>query len=880
MRTPRRPRGSPRRAAYIRNAALALVALLGTTIVVADPVRGAGESAVRAAAAAWDDVFGNRPKPASPQRMIVVLEAPSLAERMSDNPDATPDDQKRWVAEADASQRLLIARLASRGVKIDRGLSFTRTLNGFSALVDPRAHAELERTPGVAGVYPVRTVYPASVTSRTLARHEFRLGGGRRPDVSLPGFDGSGVTIALLDSGVDHDHPYLGGRVLAGIDLVDRDRLAAAEPKPDEPKRLENHGTQMAGVLVGAGGPAGLAGVAPGARVFPIRVLGWERAAEGSYVLLGRGDVLIGGIERAVDPDADGDIEDAASIALAAVVEPYASFADSPESRSVTGAAVLGTLVTAPTGNDGRAGRGFGTVGAPGGAPAALTVGALDSRSHLLAAPTTLRIGGDVTLDETTRVLGSVAPTAAYAVAGLLGPSLADPRRADTAAVAGSMLADFFDAEGVSRVAGRAALIPGEDGGLEFKAKNAMTAGTSALLVYGTNVAAGALDLEDATAIPVVALPNDEGRAALEALARGEDVSVSFGRVKLIRNGAAGRVAPFSSGGVAFDGRVKPDVVAAGVGVATADAGANADGTPRFATATGSSVAAAVAAGSAALVAQARPGLTAAELRSLLVGSARQLTAGGGADPATLQGAGAIDPAGAAAAEIAVAPVGLAFGRADGAGWRVAQRVTVRNLSTRHLEIDLGITRDDWGGANLSFAAGPAHLSLRPGSSAAVTLVASGSGAVSGRAAGAFLVAPDGSRPSRVPWAVMFRADRTEQLLSAVKLSESRFDPSDSAPSVLAFRAGAIVSGLEGHAVEPVELLVAELWTRDGKRLGVLARLRNLLPGRYAFGLTGRGPHGKELKPGAYMLRLEARPVAGDYGARASTVDVPFTITR
>ena len=878
---PRRPSAPFGRAAYIRTIALAVVALVAATFVVADPVRGAGESAIRAAAAAWDGVFGNRPKPASAQRMIVVLSTPSLADRMSDDPDALPDDQKRWVAEADASQRLLIARLASRGVKIERELSFTRTLNGFSALLDPRAHAELERTAGVAGVYPVRTVYPASVTSQTLARAEFRPGGGRRPDVSLPGFDGTGVTIALLDSGVDLDHPYLGGRVLSGLDLVAGDRLAAAEPKPDEPKRLEEHGTRMAGVLVGDGGPAGLSGVAPGARVLPIRVLGWERAADGSYALLGRGDVLIAGIERAVDPDGDGDVEDSAEIALAAVVEPYASFADSPESRSVTGAALVGTLVVAPTGNDGRAGRGFGTVGSPGGAPAALTVGALDARRVVLAAKTVLRVGSDTTtFDSAARVLGSVRPAGSLSVRGLLGPSLADPQRAGTTAVGGAVLADFFDKEGVSRVAGRAALIPAGDGGLEVRAKNAVTAGASALLVYGTKLPAGALDLEEATAIPVVALPDEEGRDALGALARGEAVSVVFGPVERHANRAADRVAPFSSGGVAFDGRVKPDIVAAGVGIATADAGANPDGTPRFATATGSSVAAAVAAGAAALVARARPGLTAGELRSLLVGSARQLTAGETPDPVTLQGAGALDTAAAAGAEVAVAPVGLAFGRADGAGWRVAQTVTVRNLSARQLEIDFGITRDDWGGPNLAFAAGPAHLSLHPGTAAEVTLVASGSGRVSGRAAGVFLVSPDGSRPSRLPWAVMFRGPKQEELLSGVALAHARFNPSDTAPTVLAFRAGAIVSDVEGHAVEPVELLVAELWTREGKRLGVLARLRDLLPGRYAFGLTGRGPNGRELRPGDYTLRLEAHPVAGDYGALASKVDVPFTITR
>ena len=43
--------------------------------------------------------------------------------------------------------------------------------------------------------------------------------------------------------------------------------------------------------------------------------------------------------------------------------------------------------------------------------------------------------------------------------------------------------------------------------------------------------------------------------------------------------------------------------------------------------------------------------------------------------------------------------------------------------------------------------------------------------------------------------------------------------------------------------------LDVELRTAGGKRLGLLARLRDLLPGRYAFGLTGHGPTGQLLDP-------------------------------
>ena len=57
--------------------------------------------------------------------------------------------------------------------------------------------------------------------------------------------------------------------------------------------------------------------------------------------------------------------------------------------------------------------------------------------------------------------------------------------------------------------------------------------------------------------------------------------------------------------------------------------------------------------------------------------------------------------------------------------------------------------------------------------------------------------------------------------------------------------------------------LDVELRTAKGKRLGLLARLRDLLPGRYAFGLTGPRPGGSVLAPGRYRLRVFAWPTGG-----------------
>ena len=73
--------------------------------------------------------------------------------------------------------------------------------------------------------------------------------------------------------------------------------------------------------------------------------------------------------------------------------------------------------------------------------------------------------------------------------------------------------------------------------------------------------------------------------------------------------------------------------------------------------------------------------------------------------------------------------------------------------------------------------------------------------------------------------------------------------------------AGAIGDGADPE-VRPVDMLEVELWRGSDFR-GVLTRRRELLPGRYTFGLTGRGPRGERLPRGSYVVRLVARPGDG-----------------
>ncbi|MGW4913075.1 type VII secretion-associated serine protease mycosin [Streptomyces sp. NPDC004270] len=84
---------------------------------------------------------------------------------------------------------------------------------------------------------------------------------------------GAGVTVAVVDTGVNARHPDLAGRVLPGTDVTGQ----AADGRVDVSS--ESHGTSVAGVIVGSGGSdRGMAGLAPRATVLPVRVSAEEAA--------------------------------------------------------------------------------------------------------------------------------------------------------------------------------------------------------------------------------------------------------------------------------------------------------------------------------------------------------------------------------------------------------------------------------------------------------------------------------------------------------------------------------------------------------------------------------------------------------------------------
>ena len=825
---------------------LALIAIAATVVSVAAATGGGGRKPA-VEPTSWSGLVGGpRPEVAVGQRMIVVLRTPSLADRVARAGGLASEAQHiRWNAAALAAQQQLIAQLGAAGLRLRPEFSYTRVLSGFSAPLDARAIALIQQFPEVEGVYPVRTAYPASLSSSLLERRQLAAGAGFRPEVRLPGSSGRGVTIALLDTGVQFGHDYLTGALLDGVDLLERDDLAAADPKPDEPTEVERHATQLAGLIVGAGGPNGLTGVAPNSTLLPIRIGGWQRDVTGRWAVYSRTDQLLAGLERAVDPDGDGNAHDAARIALVGFAEPYASFPDSPAARAVRGALALDTMVVAPAGNDGPAGPVYGSISGPGGAADALTVGSADLRPEIEQVRVQLRSGLRVLFDGEVPLAGAVAPRSPLRL-DLATPAAREDLPADVLGQAAPTLtpADFFDPGGYSRVAGKAALTPAGEAP-DVAAATAARAGADAVVLYGTGVPAGGLGLDERIGAPVVSIPEAAAGAARDRIRRGEEAVVEIGTPRDRANPDATGAAAFSSTGLAFGGGLKPELTAPGVALLTSHPGRAPDGSPAFGTISGSSAASAVVAAAGSLLAQARPDLDASALKGALVGTAEP--------------GGLFDLGAAAAAEVVAEPATLTLGLADRVGWSSTQRLVVRNLSSRRLRVNVSVGRlGEVGGVALAVSPTrvilPANGEMPVFVSARLAFVPREQKVVTA----ALEVRAGGGAPVRVPWTVVL-GPPPRRLLGGVHLSADSFRPSDTAPVLLELRAGRLVDNGGVSEVLPVSHLDLELW-RGEERMGRLARLRNLLPGRYTFGLTGRGPRGRLLRPGSYRLRLLAYP--------------------
>ena len=168
---------------------------------------------------------------------------------------------------------------------------------------------------------------------------------------------GAGVTVAIIDTGIDYMHSSLGGgfgpgfKVVGGYDFANKD---------DDPIDDAGHGTHVAGIV--AGNSAELLGVAPDAKLVAFKVLN-----ENGF---GWGADIIAAIERCIDPNGDGDFSDrvdVANMSLGGFGNP-----EDEMSRAVDTAVEAGIVFVIAAGNAGMPQ----TIGSPGTSERAITVGA------------------------------------------------------------------------------------------------------------------------------------------------------------------------------------------------------------------------------------------------------------------------------------------------------------------------------------------------------------------------------------------------------------------------------------------------------------------------------------------------------------------------
>lgn len=304
------------------------------------------------------------------QEVIVSLRTPAVARQKVEGKKA--EEAKKDLK---GEQEALIERVKELDPDAQILAEVQVVLNAIFVQVDATILDELAEDPAVSRVVPVGN-YELDL-SETVPY----IGASA---VQAAGFDGTGVRVAVLDSGIDYTHAALGGsgdpaeyaandpaiiepgtfptaKVVGGYDFVGSvwpTGALAPDPDPLDDGPQAGHGTHVAHIIGGHGG------VAPGVDLYAVKVCS-------SVSTSCSGIALINGMEFAVDPNGDGDPEDAVDAINMSLGADYGQPFDDDLSLAVDNASALGVLTVSSAGNG--ADKPY-VTGTPSSAPTALSV--------------------------------------------------------------------------------------------------------------------------------------------------------------------------------------------------------------------------------------------------------------------------------------------------------------------------------------------------------------------------------------------------------------------------------------------------------------------------------------------------------------------------
>lgn len=603
---------------------------------------------------------------------------------------SAPSVKGTSVAKLNAEKQAFRKAAADAEVSYTERYAYNKLWNGFSLRVDGSQLSTISRLPGVKAVYPVNVIQVPKASGPSPDLETALAMTGADIAQSGLGFTGTGIKVAIMDTGLDYDHADLGGdgvtrsnssvfptaRVITGWDFVGDSYNASSSspnyqpvPQPDAfPDDCNGHGTHVSGI-VGASGnfiTGGARGVAPGVTFGAYRVFGCEGSTTD--------DVMIAAMERIAD--------DGMQVLNMSIGDAFNNWPGSPTSVAADNLVDAGVVVVASIGNSGA--NGVWSAGAPGVGNKVIGVASYDnSHVKLLTFNVT---PANITAGYTNASGAPAAPTSGSLPMDKTGtPTTANDGCAPTP---------------IADMTGKAVLIRRGTCGFYEKARRAQLAGASAVVLYNNvagrinptvAVVAGIADEQPVT-IPVVAISDTEGVAINNAINGGAQTLNWTNNQGTFANATGGLISSFSSYGLAADLTIKPDIGAPG-GLIRSTYPLEGGG---YATISGTSMASPHVAGAAALFLQAKGWTTlnpaqAASVRAMLQNTAVPANWQGNPglgfpDQVHRQGAGMLKIDKAIQAPASVSPGKLVQGEA---GPSLTHTLTLTNNTASAITYDL-----------------------------------------------------------------------------------------------------------------------------------------------------------------------------------------------